>query len=123
MCGTAPVEEASTQDAVLLKAAKEKQFKKTSLMRKKKEENKLKENVCSPEVSILSSAALSSFKMSKKRRMALSARSGPSAGNLFQSLQDDCFKCRRIRMIRGRDLINPLRHLSHTSMEPGHPAP
>ena len=24
----------------------------------------------------------------------------PSAGNLFQSLQDDCFKCRHIRMIR-----------------------
>ena len=43
----------------------------------------------------------------------------PSAGNLFQSLQDSCFKCRRIRMIRGRDLINPLRHLSHTSMMPG----
>ena len=76
MCGTAPVEEASAQDAVLLKAAKEKLFKKTSLMRKKKEENKLKENVCSPQVLILSSAALSSFKMSKKRRIALSARSG-----------------------------------------------
>ena len=43
----------------------------------------------------------------------------PSAGNLFKSLQDSCFKCRRIRMIRGRDLINPLRHMSHTSMMPG----
>ena len=43
----------------------------------------------------------------------------PSAGNLFKSLQGDCFKCRRIRMIRGRDLINPLRHLSHASMVPG----
>ena len=43
----------------------------------------------------------------------------PSAGNLFKSLQDSCFKCRRIRMIRGRYLINPLRHLSHTSMMPG----
>ena len=77
MCGTAPVEEASSQDAMLLKTAKENQFKKTSLMRKKKIDNKLKEKVCSPtDVSILSSAALSSFKMSKKRRIALSARSG-----------------------------------------------
>ena len=77
MCGTAPAEETSSQDAQLLKTAKEKQFKKTSLMRKKQEQNKLKENVCFPaEVSILSSAAVSSFKMSKKRRIALSARSG-----------------------------------------------
>jgi hypothetical protein len=43
----------------------------------------------------------------------------PSAGNLFQTLQDACFKCRRIRMVKGRDLINPLRHLSNTSMLPG----
>ena len=43
----------------------------------------------------------------------------PPAGNLFKGLQENCFKCRRIRMIRGRDLINPLRHLSHTSMIPG----
>ena len=43
----------------------------------------------------------------------------PSAGNLFRNLQNSSFKCRRIRMIRGRDLINPLRHLSHTSMMPG----
>ena len=41
----------------------------------------------------------------------------PSAGNLFRNLQENCFKCRRIRMIRGRYLINnPLRHLSDTSM-------
>ena len=43
----------------------------------------------------------------------------PPAGNLFKTLQEDCFKCRRIRMIRGRDLINPLRHLSDTTMVPG----
>ena len=46
-------------------------------MKKKQEENKLSEKVCSPrEISILSCAALSNFKMSKKRRIALSARSG-----------------------------------------------
>ena len=43
----------------------------------------------------------------------------PPAGNLFKGLQESCFKCRRIRMLKGRDLINPLRHLSHTSMMPG----
>ena len=43
----------------------------------------------------------------------------PSPGSLFQSLQDACFKCRRIRMKRGRDLCFPLRHLSHTTMVPG----
>ena len=47
------------------------------LKKKKKEDSKLSEKVCSPrEVSILSSAAISSFKMSKKRIIALSARSG-----------------------------------------------
>ena len=40
MCNTAPVEEVSTQDAALLKSAKEKHFKKTSVMKKKKEEEK-----------------------------------------------------------------------------------
>ena len=35
----------------------------------------------------------------------------PPAGNLFKALQEDCFKCRRIRMIRG--------HLSDNSMIPG----
>ena len=45
--------------------------------KEEKKKKKIKEKVCSPtEVSILSSAALSSFKMSKKRRIALSARSG-----------------------------------------------
>ena len=80
MCNTAPVGEVSDRDATLLKTAKEKQVKKTSKMKKKKEGNKLSEKVCSPrEVSILSCAALSSFKMSKKRRIALSARSGLQA--------------------------------------------
>ena len=80
MCNTAPIEQASTQDVKLLKAAKEKQHKKT--LQKKKQENyekeketKLQENIgAQEEVSILSSAALSSFKMSNKRRYALSAR-------------------------------------------------
>ena len=77
MCNTAPAKEVSVQDAALLKTAKEKQVKKTSKMKKRKQENKLSEKVCSPrEVSILSFAALSSFKMSKKRKIALSARSG-----------------------------------------------
>ena len=69
MCNTAPIEQASTQDVKLLKAAKEKQHKKT--LQKKKQENyekeketKLQENIgAQEEVSILSSAALSSFKM------------------------------------------------------------
>ena len=266
MCGTAPSDEASGQDAKLLKAAIENHFKKGSV--KRKSLNKLQDNVC------FSAAALCTFKVSKKRRIALSARSGlpdprpkahdtniwsrliesrrgyvyaarvlakilglfreagstsqtgpeqcsglyqkglwalfaaerensyktienqflcgrkladgppydepsihkqdahwllkdaqelrymvavvnphtalgmaigqeihdetcgsspatamarasryfhfsPSAGSLFQSLQDACFKCRRLRMVRGRDLINPLRHLSHSNMVQG----
>ena len=43
----------------------------------------------------------------------------PPAGNLFKELQQKCFKCRRLRMIKGRDLINPLRHLSDATMVPG----
>ena len=43
----------------------------------------------------------------------------PPAGTLFKALQEGCFKCRRIRMVRGRDLVNPLRHLSDHSMTPG----
>ena len=43
----------------------------------------------------------------------------PPAGTLFKTLQEDYFKCRRIRMVRGRDLINPLHHLSDTTMVPG----
>ena len=77
MCNTAPVQEVSDRDATLLKTAKENQVKKTSKKKKKKEENKLSQKGCSPrEISILSCAALSNFKMSKKRRIALSARSG-----------------------------------------------
>ena len=68
MCGTAPLEEASGQDAKLLKAAKEKQVKKGPL--KRKSLNKLQENVC------FSTTALSTFKVSKKRRITLSARCG-----------------------------------------------
>ena len=45
--------------------------------------------------------------------------SGGSASQLFRTLQEDCFKCRRIRMVRGRDLINPLRHLADSTMVPG----
>ena len=47
-------------------------------MKKKQEENKLSEKVCSPrEISILSFAALSNFKnLGRRRRGALSARSG-----------------------------------------------
>ena len=45
--------------------------------------------------------------------------SGGSASQLFRILQEDCFKYRRICMFRGRDLINPLRHLSDTTMVPG----
>ena len=80
MCETAPAEEASSQDAKLLKAAKRKKAQENlnkEETRGKKEETKLQDNVGAPEeVSILSSAALSSIKMSKKRRYALSARSG-----------------------------------------------
>ena len=40
----------------------------------------------------------------------------PPAGNLCKTLQQDCYNCRRIRMVCGRHLINPLHHLSDTSM-------
>ena len=43
----------------------------------------------------------------------------PPTGNLFKELQQKCFKCRRIRMVKGRDLINPLRHLADATMVPG----
>ena len=43
----------------------------------------------------------------------------PSAGPLFRDLQDTCYKCRRIRLIKGRDLISPLRHLSDHNMVQG----
>ena len=79
MCETAPGK-TSSQDAKLLKAAKRKKAQENlnkEETRGKKEEPKLQDNVgAREEVSILSSATLSSFKMSKKRRYALSARSG-----------------------------------------------
>ena len=77
-CDTAPIEQASTQDMKLLKAAKEKQLKKNLLQKKqenkqKEKETKLQENVgAQEEVSVLNSAALSCFKMPKKMRYALS---------------------------------------------------
>ena len=43
----------------------------------------------------------------------------PSAGPLFKLLQENCYKCRRIQLIRGRDLISPLRHLGPHNMLPG----
>jgi hypothetical protein len=43
----------------------------------------------------------------------------PPAGNLFKELKHKCFKCRRNRMVKGRDLINPLRHLANATMVPG----
>ena len=43
----------------------------------------------------------------------------PSAGPLFRDLQDNCYKCRRIRLIKGLDLISPLRHLSDHNMVQG----
>ena len=43
----------------------------------------------------------------------------PPAGNLFKTIQEDCFKCLRICMVRGWNLINPLCHLSDTTMVPG----
>ena len=76
MCGTAPLDEVSAQDAALLKAAEEKHLKKASSVKQKGGGNKLTKSVSTPEPTVLSFAALSSFKMSKKRRIALSARSG-----------------------------------------------
>ena len=43
----------------------------------------------------------------------------PPAGPLFRDLQDNCYKCRRIRLVKGRDLISPLRHLSDHNMVQG----
>ena len=58
----------------LLQAAKEKQIKKTILKRKPEKQAKRQEKVgAQKEVSIFSSAALSTFKMSKKRKYDLSA--------------------------------------------------
>ena len=77
MCETAPLGQASSQDMKLLKAAKEKQLKKTLLKKKPEKHAKIQEEVgAQKEVSIFSSAALSTFKMSKKRNYALNARSG-----------------------------------------------
>ena len=43
----------------------------------------------------------------------------PSPAVLFQELSSSCFKCRRVRMIKGKDLISPLCHLSDTTMVQG----
>ena len=68
MCKTAPLGQASSQDMKLLRAAKEKQLKKTLLKKKAEKETKILEKVgAQEEVSILSSAAFSTFKMSKKK--------------------------------------------------------
>ena len=95
MCET-PLGQASSQDIKLLKAAKEKHLKKPFLKKKPEEETQLQEKVgAQEEVSILSSAALSTYKMSKKRRYALSARSGladkrppPQNNSIWKTLID-----------------------------------
>ena len=74
MCGTAPLQEASSQDLKLLDAAKEKQKQKHVL--KKIKEEKEEKVEAKTELSVFSSAALSTFKMSRKRMSAISARSG-----------------------------------------------
>ena len=43
----------------------------------------------------------------------------PPAGPLFRDLQDNCYKCRRIRLVKEQDLISPLRHLSDHNMVQG----
>ena len=77
MCGMAPLQEASSQDLKLLDAAKEKQKQKHVLKKKPEKQAKSQEKVqAQTEVSVFSSAALSTFKMSRKRMSAISARSG-----------------------------------------------
>ena len=66
MCGTAPADEVSAQDASLLKAAEEKHLKKASSVKKKVGKKKPTNSVSTPEPTVLSFAALSTFKMSKK---------------------------------------------------------
>ena len=100
MCETAPLGQASTQDVKLLKAVKEKQLKKIFLKKKPEKETKLQGKVgAQEEVSILSSAALSTFKMStkKKRMYVLSAWSGladkrppPQDNNIWNKLIASC---------------------------------
>ena len=77
MCGTAPLQEALSQDLKLLHAAKEKQKQNPVLRKKPEKQAKSQEKVESQtEVSVFSTAALSTFKMSRKRMSAISARSG-----------------------------------------------
>ena len=78
----------------LLQAAKEKHNKKTFLKKNTEKQPNFQGKVgAQKEVSVLSSAALSSFKVSKKRKHALSARSGladkrlpPKDNNLWKTL-------------------------------------
>ena len=124
MCETAPLGQASTQDVKLLKAAKEKQLKKTFLKKKSEQETKLQGKVgAQEEVSILSSAALSTFKMSKERRYALSARSGladkrspPQDNNIWKTLIDSRRGCTYSAKILARILGLPRRNgsVSHS---------
>ena len=94
MCETAPLQQASPQDKKLLQAAKEKHNKKTFLKKKTEKQPNFQGKVgAQREVSVLSSAALSTFKVSKKRKYALSARSGladkslpPKDNNLWKTL-------------------------------------
>jgi hypothetical protein len=77
MCETEPLTQVSPQDLSLLQAAKEKHNRKTFLKKNKVNKADLHKKVTTQkEPFVLSSAALSSFKVSKKRRNALSARSG-----------------------------------------------
>ena len=94
MCDTAPLQQASPQDIKLLKAAKEKHTKKPFLKKNTEKQPNFQGKVgAQTQVSVLSSAALSSFKVSKKRKYALSARSGladkrlpPKDNNLWKTL-------------------------------------
>ena len=94
MCETTQLQQASPQDMKLLQAAKEKHNKKTFLKKKTEKQPNFQEKVgAQKEVSILSSTALSTFKVSKKRKYALSARSGladkrlpPEDNNLWKTL-------------------------------------
>ena len=44
----------------------------------------------------------------------------PSALSYFKTLSDECFKCRRLRMQRGTDVIAPMRNLGEAQLTEGH---
>ena len=43
----------------------------------------------------------------------------PSSGPLFKELSQNCYRCHRIKMKRGTNVISPIRHIAEDSMLEG----